>query len=262
MAQASTNDVQLPPDEIHLWFTFTDEIRETSLLERHRALLSDDERRHEERFRVPDDRRRYVITRALVRTTLSRYAPMAPEAWAFATNEHGRPRIANAEALAGGLDFNVSHTRTVVVVGVTRGRTLGVDVEDHDRTVSPGVAERFFTPDEVAAIHALPAERRGERLLEHWTLKKAYIKARSVGLAIPVRKVGFDLGREGRIGFVTAPEVDGEPGRWGFWQLRVAGRHVVGVCVEDVPGLRLVVRRTVPLESEKTIEWVLERTSA
>lgn len=218
-------------------------MRDPSLLERYRRLLDDDERRREERLRVPDDRQRYVITRALVRTMLSRYAPRAPHEWTFEANPHGRPHIANVEGPVCGLVFNVSHTRGLVVLAVTRERALGVDVEHQDRAVSPGVLERFFAPAEAAAIRALPVEQQGRRLLQHWTLKEAYIKARGMGLAIAVRQVSFDLTSDERIGFAPSPTVDDDPRRWRFWQPQV-GEYVVAVCAEGA--VQLVTRRVGP----------------
>ena len=238
-----TPSIDLPPDQVHLWCAFTEALRDPSLLARYRRLLDDDECRREERLRIPDDRQRYVITRALVRTLLSRYAPRAPQEWAFEANSHGRPHIANVEGLARGLVFNVSHTRGLVVLAISRERALGVDVEHQDRSVSPGVLERFFAPAEASAIRALPVEQQGRRLLQHWTLKEAYIKARGMGLAIAVRQVSFDLTSDERIGFATSPTVDDDPQRWRFWQPQV-GEYVVAVCAEGA--VQLVTRRVGP----------------
>jgi 4'-phosphopantetheinyl transferase len=252
----------LPPDEVHLWITFAEDVREPSLLEQYRRLSTEEERRQEERFRVADDRRRYLIARALVRTVLSRYAPLRPDEWSFATNPHGRPHVANTDVAARGLVFNLSHTRDVIVLGVTRERAVGVDVEHQDRTVSQDVAKRFFSSEEVTALHALPAERRAARLLQHWTLKEAYIKARGMGLAIPVRKLAFDLGTDARIDFTTTRDVDDDPQRWQFWQLRVS-EYVVAVCVERSRDAapRLIPRRIVPLETDAVLECAMLRTS-
>ena len=126
-----------------------------------RALLSEGERRQEARFFFADDRQRYLVTRALVRRVLSRYAGGAPAGHVFAANAYGRPEIANPGALALDLSFNISHTRGLIALGVSRRRALGVDVENvAARPASPGVAAWFFARSEAAALVASGAGRR------------------------------------------------------------------------------------------------------
>ena len=50
------------------------------------------------RFVFERDRRSFLMTRALVRTILSRYATVAPADWRFIANVHGRPEILDRPA--------------------------------------------------------------------------------------------------------------------------------------------------------------------
>lgn len=54
-------------------------------------MLSTEELRQQRRFYFERDRHRYLVTRAMVRTVLSKYAAIAPEQWRFTTNSYGRP---------------------------------------------------------------------------------------------------------------------------------------------------------------------------
>ena len=67
------------------------------------------------------------MAHALARLTLSRYAPVPPEAWSFSLGEHGRPEI-EGPSDAGRLRFNLSHTRGMVACAVVRELDIGVDV--------------------------------------------------------------------------------------------------------------------------------------
>src|SRR6185437_5610920 len=169
---------------IDLWCTYISEIRDDSLWPRYDALLAVDERARQARFRFARDQRRYLVTRALVRTALSRYAAVRPEAWAFAAGAHGRPAITGPFP-APALEFNISHSADLVMLGVTSGRTLGIDVESFEaRDADIAGLDRYFAPQESAALLSLaPAERR-RRFFELWTLKESYIKARGMGLTI------------------------------------------------------------------------------
>src|SRR6266540_3344168 len=144
--------MRLPtPAEIHLWLAFYDEIADESLHAAYRELLDAAEKEQEPRFYFRRDRRRYLVTRALVRTVLARYLSIDPRECIFSTNAYGRPDIANAQAAEASLSFNISHTHSLIVLGVTRGRALGVDVENvRAREASLAVADRYFAPQEVA----------------------------------------------------------------------------------------------------------------
>jgi len=70
----------------------------------------------------------------------------------------------------------------------------GIDVENVER---PGetieVADRYFSCFESAALRALPVEAQHRRFFEYWTLKEAYIKARGLGLSLPLEQFSFHI---------------------------------------------------------------------
>jgi 4'-phosphopantetheinyl transferase len=250
--------LHLHADDLRLWLAFCEEIADENLLADYRRLLTDEERQQEARFHFARDRHRYLITRALVRTVLSRYAMVAPPDWRFTADAYGRPRIVNEDDTSRRISFNISHTRSVVVLGVTTGRALGVDTEDVlARQADLDVAEHFFAADEVAQLRATAAELQQTRFFEYWTLKESYIKARGLGLSLPLKQFAFDLSQEGgvRIRF-HAPLVD-EPSRWIFWLLRAGSDHYVAVCAErtndDAP--QLSCTKVIPLRSEVTLQY-------
>ena len=85
--------VTLAGRHAHLWWIRPDTIGDPAELARCRALLTDDEREKTDRFRFARDRQTCLITRVLVRTTLSRYCDVPPARWRFRTNDHGRPEM-------------------------------------------------------------------------------------------------------------------------------------------------------------------------
>ena len=223
----------LHPDKIELWLAFCDEIADERLLADYRRLLVEEERQKEARFHFARDRHRYLITRALVRSVLSRYAAVAPPDWRFVEDAYGRPQIVNEDPAARRISFNISHTHSLVVLGVTCDRALGVDTEDvHTRRAELGIADHYFAADEVAQLRATSPELQQTRFFEYWTLKESYIKARGMGLSLPLAQFGFDLGqpRSVRIGF-RPPLID-DPARWIFWLWRARGDHYVAICAE------------------------------
>lgn len=243
-------------EEVHLWLAYYDEIDDPALHVRYRALMSRSEQNQEPRFHFARDRRRYLVTRALVRTVLSRYVDLAPTQWEFRTNPYGRPEIANVGLPGGQIAFNVSHTHSLIIMGVTRRRALGVDVENvQSRTVSLGIAAQCFAQVEVETLARTPAELRQQRFFEFWTLKESYIKARGMGLSLPLSKFSFSFPAERRVRIDIDADLDDDSRRWCFWQLRPAAPYLAAVCAERLAGSKPTIasRKTVPLRFEEIL---------
>ena len=257
--------VALDSDACHVWFVFQDQVRDAALLDRYRLLLTEHERSGEGRFHFPEDRHRYLLTRALVRTVLSLYAPITPAEWSFHVNAHGRPEIANKATSAAGLSFNVSHTRGLVMMGVSRHGAVGVDTENAGRSeVSMAMAEQFCSGEEIAALRNEPDDnRRSERLLEIWTLKEAYVKARGLGLSMPLNKIGFSFPGTRGIEIAFDGSVGDRADNWAFWMLRASADHPAAVCVAKSGGTAaaLTVRSAIPLVTYRILPSAISRQS-
>ncbi len=239
------------PDEVHLWVVEPERVREPRLLSAYLGLLDAGERERRLRFRFEKHRHQFLVSHALVRVTLSRYAPVPPEDWRFVTNAYGRPELVG-EGLPR-LRFNLSHTDGMAVCAVALDVDVGADVEDSQR---PGqtveLADSFFSRSEVQALRSLPVERQRERFFDYWTLKESYIKARGAGLSLPLDQFAFHLepGRPPRISF--DPRLVDDPETWQFVQVRLSPEHPAAVAVRRTRGLPLTVRcqRTVPLAGD------------
>jgi 4'-phosphopantetheinyl transferase len=254
----------LPPEEIHLWLAFYDEITDERLLSDYRSLLNPAEKEQQVRFYFAKDRLRYLVTRALVRTVMSRYVPIDPRDWVFSTNAYGCPEIANAQGREAFLSFNISHTESLIVLGVTTRRALGVDVENfRAREVSIEIADRYFAPAEVAALNNVPPQQQQYRFFEYWTFKESYIKARRMGLSLPLDKFSFHYPHDRALEIAIDAELADDAARWQFWQFQPRPEYLVAICAERIPDQppRLVVHQTVPMSSEKSLSPEFLRVS-
>ena len=254
-------DLAADSRRIDLWCTYISEIGDDALWPRYEALLSADERERQGRFRFPGDQRRYLVTRALVRTALSRYAPVRPQDWAFAAGPHGRPQL-SAPPARPALEFNISHSADLVMLGVTSGRALGIDVESVEaREAGVDGLDRYFAPEESAALLSLPPAARRRRFFELWTLKESYIKARGMGLAIALDAFRFEPRGERGLTLHMRPQLGDSPQCWRLWQLDLRSGYVAAVCAarggESAP--TITVRETVPLAGERIIDVAVSR---
>ncbi|MER9726613.1 MULTISPECIES: 4'-phosphopantetheinyl transferase superfamily protein [unclassified Mesorhizobium] len=256
--------LELEPNGVDLWLTYFDEISAPDILSFYRNVLTEDERGQESRFHFSYHRRRYLVTRAAVRSVLSRYVHVEPQDWRFRKNAFGRPSIANLPNGVPDIDFNISHTKGLIVVGIVGGKFFGVDVENVRLGSSLlDIADQFFSPEEVVALAAEPCSQQHGRFFEYWTLKEAYIKARGLGLAIPLHLFSFHFGPTNTITMSAREELEDAPTRWKFWQLRPKEDYLIAACSEQsVPGaFQLTVREIFPFMSERAIECVPSRTS-
>lgn len=254
------NELTADPARVDLWLAFCGDAQETSLLLRYRTLLTVEERAQADRFYFERDRLRYLVTRALVRTVLSRYARIEPADWRFVASEYGRPLIVDAERVASGLSFNITHTSDLVTLAVTRDRAIGIDTESLSRDALLDIADRYFAPAEYQDLRALPATDQPLRFFELWTLKESYIKARGMGLSIPLDRFAFDLRTPGRVSLSFVEGFDDQPQRWHLEQRWATPQHPLALCVERRGAAPIVqARRVVPLCREASIDVPLAR---
>ncbi len=251
-----TDLIKLKSGEVHLWFSFHDGRGEAVLNELYLSLLSSSELEQQMRFHFSADRYSYLLTRAMVRTVLSRYAAVLPMEWEFTSNGFGRPELIDPGlAEVRGLSFNLSHTQGLIVIGVTRDAEIGVDAEGLDKPNMLELADGFFARSESIALHKLPPELLHDRFFELWTLKESYIKARGMGLSIPLDQFSFTLDRKNCIEVNFASELKDVPEHWSLFQLRPSSKYIVSVCVErfHLSPVPPICREIVPLSREQKI---------
>jgi 4'-phosphopantetheinyl transferase len=155
------------------------------------AWLAPAEQARAQRFGREALARRYIAGRALLRWLLGRALGLPPPAVPIVRGARGRPQLEGDS----GIDFNVSHTEGVALIGMARGRRIGVDVEHEDRVVrADGLAAKFLTAAERATLAPLPERERRARFLRYWTCKEAMSKATGDGLSAPFRQLEVRLG--------------------------------------------------------------------
>lgn len=235
-------ETQTPNDgQIDLWVTRPDEVTDPALLDHYRALMTKEEAARAARFVFERDRHQFLVTRALVRTVLSRYADVDPRDWRFGENHFGKPHVTGPEELP--VMFNVSHTAGLVVCAVAKSDAVGVDVERTDRDAEHlNIAKRFFAEPEWRMLEAVAPNERAKTFFRIWTLKEAYIKAHGSGLSIPLGS------------FSVMPNAEAPPklelldpslplvGAWQFRQFELDGQFLVAVCVNRPEDAALDVR--------------------
>lgn len=132
-----------------------------------------------DRFRVDIARRRFLVGRGLVRAVLGHALDRPPLTVPLINGAHGKPALDPVQCPEP-IHFNLSHSGSLVLIGFTRGRELGVDVEliRHPR-LKDEIMARYFHPDERDVVSD------DADFFRCWSLKEAAIKALGRGLAYP-----------------------------------------------------------------------------
>ncbi|MGM0402599.1 MAG: 4'-phosphopantetheinyl transferase family protein [Thermodesulfobacteriota bacterium] len=156
-------------------------------------LLSADEQSRAERFLYPVHRGRYIAARGILRQILGAYLGIGPQKIRFSTCSHGKPRLENPLHRCG-LRFNLSHSHGIAMYAVAENRDVGIDVEYLGRPCRElQIARRFFAPEEAEAIASLSEKNRRKAFFVCWTRKEALLKAKGVGLSIPLDRFAVSV---------------------------------------------------------------------
>jgi 4'-phosphopantetheinyl transferase len=222
----------LPSGEVHLWCADPAQLVAADCAARARSLLTGEELERLESYRFERDQRIYLATHALLRSVLSRYQEVAPPDWRFSTNANGKPEIDGQSSLR----FNLSNTEGLVVCALARDIQVGVDVERLSRTPPLEVARSYFAAAEVSSLEELPPHERPRRFFDYWTLKESYIKARGLGLSLPLDRFWFQLERDRPPRLVIDPALDDDGESWQFVQCAPTADHLVAVCIRRSEG--------------------------
>lgn len=247
--------------EAHLWYVWTERVRSQRLQAAYRELMDPSERQRNDRFHSAQRRHEHLVTRALVRTTLSLYHPTVdPATWGFTANQYGRPEVAYP-ACNPKLFFNLSHTDGLVACLVAAERDIGVDVEKITRSQVGGIeiAESHFSTAEVEDLRSLPASEQRDRFFDYWTLKEAYIKARGLGLQIPLDQFTFHVlarpvggwrrAKAPPISISFGSQIHDDPGSWQFELLRLTESYRLAMALRrrQAADLRVRIQAVIPL---------------
>lgn len=194
---------------------------EAARLDQLYEMLSPEERERARRFHFPEHRRQSILCRGTLRETLARYLDVDPGAIAFAYNRYGKPYVRGAE-----IRFNLSHSGGWAMLAVARGREVGIDIERiHPRFAQDQIPEQFFSPREVEQLRSLPQREQTAAFFRCWTRKEAYIKARGLGLSLPLDSFDVSLRPDDPPALLRA-------GNWSIQNLEAPSGYAAAVVAE------------------------------
>src|SRR5450432_870806 len=181
----------LPVSEVHVW-------KAPLVAPEHeyatfQQILSPDERERVRRFYFEKDRRHWTIAHGILRILLARYLHTNPHELHFVNNSYGKPTLA-APFAETGLQFNLSHSAELALYAFTYHRQIGVDVEYMRPNIEWELLARSqFSSAEYSALQMLPSSLQEKAFFLCWSRKESYIKAKGMGLSLPLDQFDVSL---------------------------------------------------------------------
>lgn len=246
-AQDNPSDFGQLKDQAHVWLANPHALSGAAQRQQYEQWLSETELTRYQRFRFDHDRHLYLVAHALNRVVLSRYSTgVDPAMWRFVTNEYGRPELAPSMPFANRLRFNISHTHGLVACIVTDGIDCGVDVEQ-TRPMDDlwAIARSVFAERELADLRTLQVLDQEPRFYDYWTLKESYIKARGMGLSLPLQAFSFRFANGELQGVQFDASLNDDATHWQFQVAQAASEDhklAIGLKVGRTPARQIVCR--------------------
>ncbi|MDF1782502.1 MAG: 4'-phosphopantetheinyl transferase superfamily protein [Alcanivoracaceae bacterium] len=141
------------------------------------------------------DRRRFLLSRILLRRALTALQPRLTESsWQFSLGSHGKLQLVDDFPSAA---FNLSHSGNLIMVALAQHGHVGIDIElPETRIQHRRVAERYFHKSECAALARCDGDMWTRQFYRLWMLKEASIK--SLGLRVADGLKHTEFGLDGR----------------------------------------------------------------
>lgn len=225
------DNIVLSSDAVHVWRASL--VQPTERVYQLSRTLSHDELIRAERFRFERDHRRFVISRAVLRTILGYYLGIEPRQLQFGYTPNGKPYLAVERPDSYPHRFNLAHSHELALYAFTCGREIGVDLE-YVRTTSDieEIAASFFSTRENQVLRSISEPQRAEAFYNCWTRKEAYLKAVGEGLARPLDQFDVSLVPGDPARLVRVEGAPQETSRWVLRALMPESGYVAAIAVE------------------------------
>ena len=225
--RSDDGNLTLRADEVHVWHAQLDDHPADSL----KLLLTEDEISRADRFHFAKDRNHFVVARGLLRKLLGGYAGVNAGELRFTYSEKGKPAL--AETQGGSLHFNLAHSHGRAIYAFSMGREVGVDLEfRREDFAGDKIAERFFSPTEIAVLATVPLELKQQAFFDCWTRKEAYIKARGDGLSLPLDEFDVSFAPGAEAALLRNHKEPAEVTRWSMQSIPAPAGYVAAIVVE------------------------------
>jgi 4'-phosphopantetheinyl transferase len=230
-------------DEVHIRsIAVAGDAPQAELYER---LLSPAERVRSGRLLSLQARKLFLAGRCFLRQVLGGYLGIGPECLDLALSEQGKPYLVDESGPGAGLAFNLSHSGELILLAVTSGRQVGIDLER--MAGDPPFREMAriaFSPREQEQLFSLPVYLQPAAFYRCWTRKEALMKARGSGFTLPSNCFDVSLLPEDPPALLGWHNLSEKQPIWQLFDLAVPPGYCAALAVEGPDPVQLFFRPT------------------
>jgi 4'-phosphopantetheinyl transferase len=158
--------------------------------------LSEEDKRRAARFKIDQDRRRFILGRWILGFCLREFMEYPAGPLSLILTLWGRPMLTEREDI----HFSISHSNELVGVALSIKTLIGLDIEEISRQIHlDELAEKILAPSDLQAFKTIQDSDKRAAFFQSWTGKECYFKAKGTGISeglqnvsIPVALNSFD----------------------------------------------------------------------
>jgi len=225
-------DYKIDCDTVHVWRAYFQPplVSDREFLE----CVSKEELERAQRFIRQFDRDRYIFSHGLLRSLLSAYVDCAPQQIVIEAKQYHKPFLVGRDS-SKDIRFNLSHSEDIVLVAVTSGAEVGIDVEYMRRIPDAlQIVNSTFSIDERRFLNSLPLEDFEEGFFTCWTSKEAFLKGIGKGLSYPLDKFSVNFPSGTSEGLVHAQDDLGNAYSWKIIKLYPGPGYSGALAIEEL----------------------------
>ena len=205
--------------------------------------LSLEERMRARYFFREDDRRRFLLGRAMVRRLCANRLGVEAAAIILGQATTGKPYIASPlDAQDQHVEFNVAHSGDCVIIALSKGQPVGVDVEllESSRFASfDTISLLAFSEAERAALSAAVQDQLAATFYRIWVRKEAVIKAEGCGIGGPLQSFSVARKHAGQLKWIDIVYFTASGRIWKVEEFTPAANHFAALAVPRDSSVRL-----------------------
>ncbi len=199
------------------------------LLPIYMECLSLDEKNKASRFKFKIDQDRFIISRGVLRILSGKFLKKGAQQIQFTYGEYEKPDYVGNQRL----NFNLSHSGNLIVIGFVEDYEIGVDVEyiktDFDLLK---LGQKFFSKNEIISLEKQAQDDLPKAFFRCWTRKESFIKAEGSGLSFPLDKFSVSLESDEKAQLLETMWDLKEKDQWTLFSFKPTDEYIAAVAVK------------------------------
>jgi len=218
----------LSSQSIHIW-TVNVDFENSEKIRYYSQFLSPDELKKANNFRFNKDRYCAITARYVLRMLSSKYLNIDIKDIEFSYGDKGKPKY-NFET---SLQFNISHSEAMILLGFVHNNDLGVDIEFIKPNFDPiEIAEHFFSLQEIEELKQREKSDLDNAFFRCWTRKEALIKATGDGLSFPLHKFSVSMDRDDKAEILNMSWNE-DPKSWMMYSFKPKQDYIAAITLKS-----------------------------